>query len=88
MAKTLIINFLLLIVLLEGGSRILVASRTIHVFDKFDLNSPSSRWTIFNDELGLWHNKNMTYHHESLCFKAKYTFNSDGMRMKENANLH
>jgi hypothetical protein len=66
MAKIVLINIFLLLVLLEGGSRILVASNTIHIFDKFDLNSPSSRWTVFNDELGLWHNKNMTYYHESL----------------------
>ena len=88
MAKVLIINLLLFIILLEGASRILVASNLINIFDKFDLNSVSSRWTIFNDELGLWHNKNMIDHHEGLCFKAKYTFNSEGMRMREQADLN
>lgn len=81
MLKNIVLILIITLASIEIGARILYSFKVIRIFDEFDLNSPTSRWTIPDSELGLWHQPNTKYNHRQTCFDVTYHFDSYGMRV-------
>lgn len=81
MFKNLVLILIITLASIEIGARILYSFKLIRIFDEFDIDHPTSRWTIPDSELGLWHQPNTKYNHRQTCFDITYNFDDKGMRV-------